>query len=330
MKLRIDFVDFWKGFDKENNYFINVLKKIYGERNVIVVDKPDFLFFSCFGYKNLKYSCIKIFFAGENLVPDFNLCDYAIGFHEIRFNDRYFRMPLYHIYDDAYRRALRRQTYEDAFYLNRKFCCSIISNSLGSPERSQMVELLNNYKKIDNGGRYRNNIGGRIKNKIDFESKYKFILCFENSSTMGYTTEKLIEGFAGGGIPIYWGNPNVEREYNGKAFINCHHFATLGDAVDFAKGLDQNDSKYLEMVRENIFGNGGEAGKYETIQSGMEEFLRGIFEQEYAKAFRKNDNGQGKLYISRMRHLRILLETCRKIQRIGSFIKNRIICLAGK
>lgn len=330
MKLRIGFADFYNGFDIYNNYWVKTLRKLYGRNMVEVVEEPDYLFFSCFGFKHLKYKCIKIFFTGENIIPDFNLCDYAIGFHEIKFNDRYFRMPLYHLYRDAYRKAVCRHTYEDAFYLNRKFCCSIISNSLGNSSRTQMLELLEQYKKIDNGGRYKNNVGKRIKNKVDFEKNYKFVLCFENSSTIGYTTEKLLEGFAGGGVPIYWGNPNVESEYNRKAFVNCYRFSTLQDAAEYIYELDSDDSQYLKVVKENIFGNGGEEGRYETIQKNLEDFLRQIFEQEYRAAFRRSDGRQTELYNSRMKYFRIPFEICRVGQRAESFIKNRSVCILNK
>ncbi len=42
-------------------------------------------------YQNTK----RVFYSGENQAPDFNLFDYAIGFDELDFNDRYLRAPLY-------------------------------------------------------------------------------------------------------------------------------------------------------------------------------------------------------------------------------------------
>ena len=35
--------------------------------------------------------------------------------------------------------------------------------------------------------------------------KYKFNICFENSSTPGYVTEKIIQSMYVNSIPIYWG-----------------------------------------------------------------------------------------------------------------------------
>ncbi|MGN8436292.1 glycosyltransferase family 10 domain-containing protein, partial [Helicobacter pylori] len=43
-------------------------------------------------YQNTK----RVFYTGENEVPNFNLFDYAIGFDELDFRDRYLRMPLYY------------------------------------------------------------------------------------------------------------------------------------------------------------------------------------------------------------------------------------------
>lgn len=326
MKIRIGFCDFPRDFKEQDNYWLKTLQGMYGKENVEVSKQPDYLFYSCFGFEHLKYSCVKIFYTGENIVPDFNLCDYALGFHEIDFNDRYLRMPLYHLYDNAYQKAIDRNRFDDTDYLERKFCCSVISNSLGDSARNRMLSLLEQYKSVDNGGRYKNNIGGCVKDKLEFESHYKFTLCFENSSTIGYTTEKLLEGFAGGGIPIYWGNPHVGKEFNPKAFIDCGSFETLQDAVEYIKEIDRDDRKYLEIVRENIFENSAEAGKYENIQQQVIDFLKNIFEQEYEKAFRRNRENRGKSYIERMRYFRNFFEIYRFRQRIKNYIKNNVSC----
>ena len=52
------------------------------------------------------------------------------------------------------------------------------------------------------GGRYNNNVG-IIKNKILFLSNYKFSIAMENSEGDGYLSEKIIDSFEAGTIPIY-------------------------------------------------------------------------------------------------------------------------------
>ena len=41
-KIKINFVDFWQGFDKENNNISNLLKKYYA---VEISESPDYIFF---------------------------------------------------------------------------------------------------------------------------------------------------------------------------------------------------------------------------------------------------------------------------------------------
>ena len=94
-KIKIKFVDFWPGFDEKNNDFYEILSKKY---NIEISDYPEFLFYSVFGDDNLDYDCIKIFYTGENFIPDFNNCDYAIGFHKIEFGQRHLRIPLYFLF----------------------------------------------------------------------------------------------------------------------------------------------------------------------------------------------------------------------------------------
>ena len=42
------------------------------------------------------------------------------------------------------------------------------------------------------GGKYNNNIGGRVLNKTKFLNSYKFSIAMENSNGDGYISEKII------------------------------------------------------------------------------------------------------------------------------------------
>lgn len=169
-------------------------------------------FFLCLEQNILGYDdCVKIFFTGENITPNFNLCDYAIGFDYIEFLDRYVRYPLYLFYEEDYTRALNKHKdiTHKVFKSKKRFCSFVVSNDLGDPIRQEAFRLINEYKRVDSGGKFLNNIGGRIKDKFSFESEAKFSLCFENSSTPGYTTEKLIQAAGAKCVPIYWGDENL-------------------------------------------------------------------------------------------------------------------------
>ena len=244
--IKIKFVDFWGDFNIKDNFITRTLSQTY---NVELSDTPDYLFFGTFGYRHLNYSCVKIMFIGENIAPDFNLCDYALGFDFIEFGDRYMRLPLYCTYNSFATIADKLQQPEEAL-LNRKFCCMVVSNNRhSSPHRERFFKLLSEYKQVDSGGRMWNNVGGPVPDKLQFVSQYKFNIAFENSRVHGYTTEKIMEPMTVNTLPIYWGNPLVCRDFNAASFVNAGNFASMEDAVQHIVELDNDDNAYLNMLR---------------------------------------------------------------------------------
>lgn len=294
-EVKINFSDFWDDFNINDNFITDALNKHF---KPVISDNPDFVFCATFGRRHLKYTCAKIFFTGENLCPDFNLVDYAMGFHQISFNDRYLRLPLYVLYEDACKQALNKHLNITQDMAQRKFCNYVISNAISDPSRARMIEILNGYKSVDSGGKYKNNVGGPVPDKIEFEKKYKFTMCFENTGALGYTTEKLVEAFAGQGVPIYWGNPDIAKEFNSKAFINCHDFDSFEQVLEEIKRIDEDDEAYLEMLRSPMIGDEGsdlEAGKV-LSENYLSDYLYNICSQEPTQAIRRNRIYQGLRY----------------------------------
>ena len=70
----------------------------------------------------------------------------------------------------------------------RKFCAFVVSNSNANGIRRDFFETLSEYKKVDSGGRYLNNVGGAVKDKIEFCSQHKFTIAFENTNTLSSIT----------------------------------------------------------------------------------------------------------------------------------------------
>lgn len=290
--IKIQFTDFWDVFDVNDNFILDALKPNF---DVEISENPDFVFCSIFGRKHLKYSCAKIYYTGENIAPDFNLVDYGMGFPEISFYDRYLRLPHYVLYGRACELAKKKPTMTDEEYLNRKFCNYVISNAISAPERGQMLEKLNEYKTLASGGRYRNNVGGPVADKIDFAKGYKFSIAFENSGARGYTTEKIVEAFASETVPIYWGNPDIAREFNPEAFINCHDFNSFDELIEYVKKVDEDDELYLKMVKAPIVRSDSLAGEC-LSDNYLIDFLYDICSQEPKDAIRRNVIYQGKYY----------------------------------
>ncbi|WP_241993666.1 glycosyltransferase family 10 [Helicobacter sp. MIT 05-5293] len=189
-----------------------ILKILQEHYEIILTDKdPDYIFYSVMGEEHINYDGIRIFSCGENVRADFNFCDYALGYDYMHFEDRYLRYPLYlHYQNDTQKTANKHlhispQTLKD----KTRFCTFVVSNGKADEQRTHFFDMLEQYSHIDSGGRYKNNIGKCVDDKDAFLKEGKFNIAFENSSTNGYTTEKLIQAFAAQTIPIYWGDERV-------------------------------------------------------------------------------------------------------------------------
>ena len=276
-KIKINFVDFWSDFDPNNNNFINALRKFY---DVELSNSPDYIFYSVFGREHLNYNCIRIFYTGECVTPDFNTCDYAMGYDFIDFGDRYCRVPLYYLGDTTYRDALEKHKLADVIIRQKRgFCSFVVSNAQGQPQRRELFELLSAYKKVASGGSFLNNIGYCVPDRYEFERQFKFSIAFENTCYPGYTTEKIIEAFRAGTVPIYFGNPRISEDFNEQSFVNCHAFSDFSEVVDLVIKIDQDDDLRKRYLSTPI------AKGYRDF--GFEKFLISIFDQDLDHAKRR-------------------------------------------
>jgi hypothetical protein len=247
--LKIDFVDFWPGFVKTDNYLFNVLSKRYV---VKISEDPEVLFYSCYGNSYLGFNCLRIFYTAENIRPDYTACDYSLSF-DYTSDERNFRLPLYAFYIDQ-REALAkmleppsREMAVEIWKAKKKFCCMVVSNGL-SKKRVKFFHSLSKVVKVDSGGKYLNNVGGPVVDKLDFIKDYKFVIAFENSSHEGYTTEKILDPMMVNSIPIYWGNPLIANDFNSKAFVNYSQFGSEKEVINEILRIESNFDAAVEII----------------------------------------------------------------------------------
>ncbi|MGL2360791.1 glycosyltransferase family 10 domain-containing protein [Helicobacter pylori] len=317
--LKIAVANWWgdkeiKEFKKSVPYFI------LSQRYTITLhrnpDKPaDIVFGNPLGSarKILSYQNTKrVFYTGENEVPNFNLFDYAIGFDELDFRDRYLRMPLY--YDRLHHKAesvndttapyklkdnslyaLKKPSHH--FKENHPNLCAVVNNESdplkrgfasfvasnpNAPIRNAFYDALNSIEPVIGGGSVKNTLGYKVENKSEFLSQYKFNLCFENSQGYGYVTEKIIDAYFSHTIPIYWGSPSVAQDFNPKSFVNVHDFNNFDEAIDYIKYLHTHPNAYLDMLYENPLNTiDGKAGFYQNLSfKKILDFFKTILEND--------------------------------------------------
>lgn len=264
------------------------LVKDYYEFDITTSKDADFVLHSVGGHEVLKYSGVRIFVTGENVCPNFQISDYSLSFEKLTFGDRSAWLPLIKLYKDAYN-CLKEERRDANEVLDSKseFCAYVMSNSTGSAiERELIFNKISSYKKVNSGGKWRNNTGVPVLDKLQFQRKHKFVIAFENYSYPGYLTEKFAEAAYAEAIPIYWGDPKIEEVFNTNAFINCHDYNSFDEVVEEIKRLDNDNSAYCSMIIEPWFKNGEEP---ENLSSEhYVKFLRNIFDQSPKDAYRRN------------------------------------------
>jgi len=266
-KVRIDFCDFGPNFDKEEFYLYKVLRDRF---EVKLCDQPDFLIYCCGGQAHRLHSGVRIFFSGESDQPDFRECDYSIASAKLD-DPRHLQYPNYVHYGGPEEIIKQNDDPEKILAGKTKFCSFVVAgyHPRKNGNRVEFFKKLSQYKPVDSGGRAFNNIGGPVpedpsgpveflrasRGKIKFLKPYKFNIAYENRALAGYTTEKIFEPMIARCLPIYWGNPEINAEFNPRSFLNRADFASDEALIEKIIELDNDDAKYLEYLGQPYFHN---------------------------------------------------------------------------
>jgi hypothetical protein len=97
-------------------------------------------------------------------------------------------------------------------------------------------------------------------NHIVFQP-YRFALVMENKPAKGYITEKILNAFLAGCIPIYFGTREVFNIFNKRAFI-WYDINYPKAALDRIAYLEENRTAYDEVIKEPILANEDVIRKY--------------------------------------------------------------------
>jgi len=221
-------------------------------------DSPSIVFFGdnrAAKHKQFQ-KCLKIYVSIEYNYPNFNQCDYALSFLTLS-THKNLRLP-YYTWEDCGKDLIKSSNeWQKLIHEKNKFCAFVVKND--NPRRTwkriSFFHKLSKYKTVDSGGWALNNIGYRVENKLEFYKPYKFVIAFENKLSRGYTCEKIVHAMQSRCVPIYWGNPDIVREFNPKSFINLHDFKNDEEAIDHIIQVDQNPALLEQYLKEPFFYN---------------------------------------------------------------------------
>jgi len=272
--LRITFSDMWAEFNPNYNFFTLLVEDYIKRENLgieLIIDplSPQLVIFGPFGDNFRKYSNTpKLFFSGENSPhiggPDLIM---SVGHHP-ELNEKTLRIPLWILEVDWFGADPNKIQnpkpipYETcckpslSFIAKKdKFCSYIVSNPKNEYRNVALPEI-SKYKNVDSAGAYQNNMGHKLEGglgggggeliKHTFLQSYKFSITFENEQNPGYITEKYFHAKAAGCIPIYWGDPDLSRDFDPAGGINTHG-KSWDQIRSEIKSVDEDVAKWLQM-----------------------------------------------------------------------------------
>lgn len=258
--IHIAFTGFRPKFKPENHVLGLILKERLGAVFVDDAVRADLLIYSTFGNASPSFEGPRLFYTEEPVLPRGENCDYFVT--SLRdgtsFGDRHFRLPVW-LNTGYIRKTGRIEQYStvprDILDRHEKFCNFVYSDG-EFREAVRFLETLSRYRYVDSSGQLLNNTGIAVKDKVEFCSRYKFTIAFENHASPGYVTEKLTDAFAAGSLPVYWGAPDVCRDFNSGRFINARDFRNQAELVRYMEHLDRNDDEYLSYFHGPLFNQG--------------------------------------------------------------------------
>lgn len=105
---------------------------------------------------------------------------------------------------------------------------------------------------------------GRVDSKFSALRDYQFSICYENGKGIeGYITEKIIDCFVSGNIPIYWGPNNIESHIPSNTFIDRRKFSSHEElythirdmSLDMIQEYQKNIIEFLQSDKGHKFSN---------------------------------------------------------------------------
>lgn len=141
-------------------------------------------------------------------------------------------------------------------------------------EKSKMISMISSNKNMCEGHRKRLEWVERFQGQVDFFGRgfpteiklkeeglcdYMFSIAIENASYKTYFTEKLLDCFATGTIPVYYGAPDIADHFNKDGIIDLSEEFEVSDEIYYSKMDAIKDNlertKKMEVLEDFIWEN---------------------------------------------------------------------------
>jgi hypothetical protein len=237
--ISVAFRGFWPGFKEDDNEIFNILlsaAQIVGYGLTLDSKDPDLLIFSCFSEPCFEKfdRATRILYLGENVRPDFSATDYSLTFDMSDYCGRNIYLPLWLLRSTSF--AAKTADYQPYKPPELEMPRPINQGDdrvvyIGNNTTPTRMEAINELKKHGVRVECYGSQTRPVSNKIRVLNQYRYSLCFENTYTPGYVTEKIIDSFLAGSIPIYWGGAPPEI-FNLDNYFVCCPYQSIARNID--------------------------------------------------------------------------------------------------
>jgi hypothetical protein len=195
----------------------------------------------------------------------------------------------YEKYDKIFSHSKRILQFPNSYFLPIGGCHLNEDQISLQEEKNKLISMIFSFKNFSTGHRMRFDIFNKFNNLIDcmgsgidgkhlpkFYScdQYCFSIVIENHKEDFYFTEKIVDCFLTGTIPIYWGCPSIKTIFNGNGFFTF-------DTIEELENIISDKNKLLKFREKNknaIQDNFKIAQKYKIAEdylySNYNEFLK--------------------------------------------------------
>lgn len=131
------------------------------------------------------------------------------------------------------------------------------------------------------------NWGGVISDKLQTYQNFKFALCLENqNNTEGGVSEKIIDCFLAGIVPVYMGVKDILDYIPQECFISYADFSTVSEMVEFLESITEEKwYSYICEIEKYLKSKDTRLLSADRCAERLEEILKNISQKEYEFSF---------------------------------------------
>lgn len=183
-------------------------------------------------------------FAYDSISKIHDVFDYVFTFdkHLLKMGDKFIKTPI------ASSRIIDKHS---KVYRKRKDVSMIVSKKQwcsGHKFRHQIASRIKHHQILDMWGEAFKPMPQGAK--ILSLAEYRYSVTVENSKDKNYFTEKLIDCFRTGTVPVYWGSDSISEHFNMDGII---YFSTMSELEKAMESLtEENYNKRLPAIKENF------------------------------------------------------------------------------